>query len=161
MTDIVFKTNDPRVTLRFATEDDVPLLLEFIRRLAEFEKLSHEVVTDEETLRASLFSKRQVAEVVLAYRDEEAAGFALFCHNFSTFLGKPGIYLEDLYVVPEQRSHGIGGILLSFLARLAADRGCGRLELSANNYYIILHRARKLLEQCLAKDMPADDDLLG
>lgn len=130
MTDIVFHTNDPRITLRFATEDDVPLLLEFIRQLAEFEKLSHEVVTDEKTLRASLFSKRQVAEVVLAYRDEEAAGFALFCHNFSTFLGKPGILLEDLYVVPAQRSHGIGGILLSFLARLATERGCGRLELS-------------------------------
>jgi len=130
MTEIVYTTDDPRITLRFATEDDVPLILDFIRQLAEFEKLSHEVVTDEETLRASLFSERQVAEVVIAYRDDKAAGFALFFHNFSTFLGKPGIYLEDLFVVPSQRSHGIGGILLSFLAKLAADRGCGRLELS-------------------------------
>jgi GNAT superfamily N-acetyltransferase len=130
MTEIVYITDDPRVTLRFATEDDVPLLLDFIRQLAELDKLSHEVVTDEETLRASLFAERRVAEVVIAYRDAEPAGFALFFHNFSTFLGKPGIYLEDLFVVPAQRSHGIGGILLSFLAKLAADRGCGRLEWS-------------------------------
>jgi GNAT superfamily N-acetyltransferase len=130
MTEIVYTTDDPRITLRFATEDDVPLILDFIRQLADFEKLSHEVVADEETLRASLFSERQVAEVVIAYRDSEAAGFALFCHNFSTYLGKPGIYLEDLYVVPAERSHGIGGILLSFLAKLATERGCGRLELS-------------------------------
>ena len=130
MTEIVYTTDDPRVTLRFATEDDVTLLLDFIHQLAEFEKLSHEVVTDEETLRASLFAKRRVAEVVIAFRDGEPAGFALFCHNFSTYLGQPGIYLEDLFVVPAHRSHGIGGILLSFLAKLAADRGCGRLELS-------------------------------
>ena len=128
MTEIVYTTDDPRVTLRFATEDDVPLILDFIIQLAEFEKLAHEVVADEETLRASLFGERKVAEVVFAYRDDEPAAFALFFHNFSTFLGRPGIYLEDLYVVPKHRSHGIGGILLSFLAKLAVERGCGRLE---------------------------------
>ena len=104
------------------------MILEFIKALAEYERLAHEVVTDEETLRLSLFGNRRVAEVVIADYCDEPAGFALFFHNFSTFLGKPGLYLEDLFVRPEYRGKGIGQDLLSCLARIALNRGCGRLE---------------------------------
>jgi GNAT superfamily N-acetyltransferase len=121
-------TSDPKTVLRFATVDDVGLILDFIRQLADHEKKAHEVVTDEDQLRQSLFGERRVAEVVIASYEGEPAGFALFFHNFSTFLGRPGIYLEDLFVIPKLRGHGIGKILLSFLARLAVERGCGRLE---------------------------------
>lgn len=117
---------DPRI--RFATEEDVPLILTFVRELAEYERLAHEVVADEESLRDSLFGERRVAEVLLGYVEDEPAAFALFFHNFSTFLGKPGIYLEDLYVRPEHRGSGIGRAMLAHLARLAVQRGCGRLE---------------------------------
>lgn len=116
------------VATRFATAEDTPLILSFIRELAEYEELSHEVVTTEEVLRASLFGERPFAEVLLTFVEDEPAGFALFFHNFSTFLGKPGIYLEDLYVRPEHRGAGAGRALLSYLARLAVERGCGRLE---------------------------------
>lgn len=118
----------PEVDIRFATKDDVPLLLGFIKELAEYEHLSHEVSATEETLRESLFGERRVAETLLAHSGGEPAGFALFFHNFSTFLGKPGIYLEDLYVQPEFRGSGIGRTLLVHLARLVEERGCGRLE---------------------------------
>jgi GNAT superfamily N-acetyltransferase len=121
-------TSDPRISLRFATADDAGLILDFIRQLAEYENLTHEMVTDEDQLRQSLFGERQVAEVVIASYDGEPAGFALFFHNFSTLLGKPGVYLEDLFVIPDLRGRGIGRILLSFLAKIAVDRGCGRLE---------------------------------
>jgi GNAT superfamily N-acetyltransferase len=121
-------TSDPKTVLRFATVDDVGLIFDFIRQLADYEKKSDEVVTDEDQLRQSLFGERRVAEVVIASYEGEPAGFALFFHNFSTFLGRPGIYLEDLFVIPTLRGHGIGKILLSFLARLAVERGCGRLE---------------------------------
>jgi GNAT superfamily N-acetyltransferase len=121
-------TSDPKTVLRFATVDDVGLILDFIRQLADHEKKADEVVTDEDQLRQSLFGERRVAEVVIASYEGEPAGFALFFHNFSTFLGRPGIYLEDLFVIPKLRGHGIGKILLSFLARLAVERGCGRLE---------------------------------
>ena len=114
--------------VREASEADVPLILSFIRELAEYEKLSREVVATEEDLRANLFGERPFAEVLIAERDGAPAGFALFFHNFSTFLGKPGIYLEDLYVKPEFRGGGIGKKLLAHLARLAKRRGCGRLE---------------------------------
>jgi len=127
MTDTI-ATSDPKTVLRFATADDAGLILDFIRQLANYEKLVDEVVTDEDQLRQSLFGKRQVAEVVIASYDGEPAGFALFFHNFSTFLGRPGIYLEDLFVIPALRGHGIGKILLSYLARLSVERGCGRLE---------------------------------
>ncbi|MGB3683555.1 MAG: GNAT family N-acetyltransferase, partial [Rubrobacteraceae bacterium] len=90
-----------KLEIRAAVEDDVPLLLAFIKELAEYEKLSHEVSATEEILRDSLFGERRVAEALLAYTDDEPAGFALFFHNFSTFIGRPGIYLEDLYVRPE------------------------------------------------------------
>lgn len=114
--------------IREATERDVPLILSFIRALAEYEKLSHEVGATEEDLLANLFGGRPFAEVLIAEQDEAPAGFALFFHNFSTFLGKPGIYLEDLYVKPEFRGAGTGKKLLVHLARLAKERGCGRLE---------------------------------
>jgi len=114
--------------VREASEEDVPLILSLIRELAEYERLSHEVVATEEGLWAGLFGGRPFAEVLIAEQDGSPAGFALFFHNFSTFLGKPGIYLEDLYVKPELRGAGIGKKLLGHLARLAKERGCGRLE---------------------------------
>jgi GNAT superfamily N-acetyltransferase len=120
----------PELEIRPGTEDDVPLILSLIRELAEYERLSHEVVATEEMLRDSLFGERRAAEVLLGHLDDEPAGFALFFHNFSTFLGRPGIYLEDLYVRPEFRGAGVGRAMLVRLARLARERGCGRLEWS-------------------------------
>jgi GNAT superfamily N-acetyltransferase len=114
--------------LRSATREDVPLIAELIRGLARFEKLEEEVVMTEELLAAGLFGDRPYAEVVVAEDDGRPVGFALFFHNFSTFLVRPGIYLEDLFVLPEQRGRGIGRMLLAHLARLAVERGCGRLE---------------------------------
>ena len=114
--------------IRAATSDDVPLILRFIRGLAEYERLAHQVVATEDGLRETLFGPRPYAEVVIAEDGGQPAGFALFFHNYSTFLGRPGIYLEDLYVLPEMRGRGIGRALLSHLARLAVERGCGRLE---------------------------------
>ena len=120
----------PEPEIRSATEDDVPLILTLIKELAEYERLSHEVVATEEALRDSLFGERRVAEALLGYLGGNQAGFALFFHSFSTFLGKPGIYLEDLYVRPEFRGAGVGRALLVHLAGLAKERGCGRLEWS-------------------------------
>jgi GNAT superfamily N-acetyltransferase len=117
-----------RAEIRPATEDDVPIILSLIRELAEYERLSHEVVATEGLLRESLFGERRGAEVLIACCKGAPAGFALFFHSFSTFLGRPGIYLEDLYVKPEFRGRGIGRALLAHLARLAKGRGCGRLE---------------------------------
>jgi GNAT superfamily N-acetyltransferase len=106
----------------------VPVIAELIRGLARFEKLEQEVVMTEELLAAGLFGDRPYAEVVIAEDDGRPVGFALFFHNFSTFLGRPGIYLEDLFVLPEQRGQGIGRMLVAHLARLAVERRCGRLE---------------------------------
>lgn len=117
----------PGLGLRFASENDVPLILEFIKGLASYERLLDEVSATEEILAESLF-KRKAAEVIIAEYEGVPAGFALFFHNFSTFLGKPGIYLEDLFVKPEFRGKGIGKTLLSFLAGLTLERNCGRLE---------------------------------
>jgi GNAT superfamily N-acetyltransferase len=111
-----------------ATERDVPPILGFIRELAEYERLSHEVSATEETLANSLFGERPAAEVLLGYVGGGPAGSALFFHSFSTFLGRPGIYLEDLCVRPEFRGRGVGRALLVYLARLAKERDCGRLE---------------------------------
>lgn len=119
-----------KTTLRFATADDISEILKLIQALAEFEKLSHEVTATEDLLKQNLFSERKMAETVLAEQDGRVVGFALFFHSFSTFLGKPGIYLEDLFVLPEMRSQGIGMMLLSKLAQVALERGCGRLEWS-------------------------------
>jgi GNAT superfamily N-acetyltransferase len=115
--------------LRFTEVSDVPLILEFIRGLAEYEKMLDQVVATEEALAESLF-EHKMAEVIIGEYHNEPVAFALFFHNFSTFLGKPGLYLEDLYVKPEMRGKGIGKIMLSFLAKLALDRKCGRLEWS-------------------------------
>ena len=116
------------VNIRSAIQGDVPVIAQLIRGLARFEKLEHEVVMTEDLLATALFGKRQYAEVLLAEDEGQAVGFALFFHNFSTFLGRPGIYLEDLFVMPEHRGKGIGRLLLASLARLAVERGCGRLE---------------------------------
>lgn len=116
------------LVLRPATESDVPLILRFIRELAEYERLAHACVATEESVRETLFGARRYAEVILAEHDGEAAGFALFFHNYSTFLARPGIYLEDLYVRPDRRGSGIGKALLARLAAIALERNCGRLE---------------------------------
>lgn len=110
--------------------NDTGLILEFIKALAEYEKLPHEVVATEEVLKETLFGERHVAEVIIAYVDSTPVGFALFFHNFSTFVGRPGIYLEDLFVKPEYRGQGIGKALLQYIARIACDRNCGRFEWS-------------------------------
>lgn len=122
--------NIPNCRLRFAGREDLPVILSFIRELAKYEKLLHEVEADEAVLEQNLFGEKPYAEVVLAEYEDKQVGFALFFHNFSTFLGRPGIYLEDLYVQPDYRGRGIGGELLAFLAHLAVTRGCGRLEWS-------------------------------
>src|SRR5580658_1086311 len=111
-----------------AVESDTPAILEMIRGLAEYEKLDHLVVATEGKLRDSLFGSRPAAEVLLGYLDDECAGMALFFPNYSTFLGQPGLFLEDLYVKPHLRGKGVGLALLQHLARIATDRGCGRLE---------------------------------
>ena len=116
------------ISIRQATPHDVPLVLEFIRELARYERLEHEVSASEAELGEALFGKRPYAEVVFACSDGKALGFALFFHNFSTFKGRPGIYLEDLYVRPEARGRGIGRQLLAHLARTAVERRCSRLE---------------------------------
>ena len=115
------------LTFRFAEECDTPLILEFIRELADYERLLDQVVADEATLRDQLFEKHH-AEVLFALEDGAEVGFALFFHNFSTFLGRAGLYLEDLYVRPAFRGRGYGKALLSRLAAIAVERGCGRLE---------------------------------
>ena len=119
---------DQSIRIVPATEQQIPLILELIRGLAEYEKLGHEVVATEESLRTSLFGARPDAEVIIAYAANEPAGFALFFHNYSTFLGRRGLYLEDLFVKPPYRGRGVGRALLQHLARLAVDRGCGRFE---------------------------------
>jgi len=125
---VIESTKNNAVSIRPAREDEVALVLQFVRELAEYEHLLHEVVATEESLRASLFGARRYAEVVFACLDEEPVGFALFFHNFSTFLGQPGIYLEDLFVRPNVRGKGVGQALLRWLAAEAVHRGCGRLE---------------------------------
>ena len=116
--------------MREAVESDVPLILQFIEGLAEYEKLRHNCVATEEKLRATLFGQHAAAEVLIASVGDEPAGFALFFHNYSTFLAQRGIFLEDLFVLPAARGHGVGNALLSSLAKLAIDRDCGRLEWS-------------------------------
>ena len=114
-------------TYRFANENDCGLILEFIRALAAYEKMSDQVVATESLLREWIFEK-QKAEVIFACEDGKEVGFALFFHNFSTFLGRAGIYLEDLFVLPEYRGKGYGKGLLRKLAQITEERGCGRLE---------------------------------
>jgi GNAT superfamily N-acetyltransferase len=116
--------------IRRATERDVPVILSFIRQLAEYERLSHEAVMTEDMLRESLFGSRPAAEVLLGYFGDRPVAFAVFFHNFSTFLGRSGLYLEDLFVIPEMRGKGFGRALLVELAKIARERKCGRFEWS-------------------------------
>jgi len=129
-------TNIIELSLRFATPDDIPVILEFIKELADFEKLSHEVVATEKMLKKSLFGERPMAEVIIADYLSKPVGFSLFFHNFSTFLGRPGLYIEDLYIKPEHRGMGIGKTILKYLAKLAVERDCGRLEWWVLNWNI-------------------------
>jgi len=115
------------LTFRSATEQDTGLILQFIRALAEYEKMLDLVVADEAVLEEQLFRKKN-AEVIFAMEDGKEIGFALFFHNFSTFLGRAGLYLEDLYVCPERRGKGYGKAILKKLAAIAVERGCGRME---------------------------------
>jgi GNAT superfamily N-acetyltransferase len=119
-----------RFRIEPATERDLSLILRFVRELAAYEKLAHEVSATEEILRASLFGARPAAEVVIGHADAEPAGFAVYFQTFSTFLGRPGVYLEDLYVSPQWRGRGLGRRLLAHVAGVAVDRGYGRMEWS-------------------------------
>jgi GNAT superfamily N-acetyltransferase len=118
------------ISIRFATPDDLPLIADLIRGLAEYEKLAEEVRFDEALLGTKLFGPRPYAEVIIGELDGKAQGFALFFHNFSTFEGRPGVYLEDLFVQPEARGGGLGKALLARLAAIALERDCARLEWS-------------------------------
>jgi GNAT superfamily N-acetyltransferase len=113
-----------------ATESDIPLILSFIKGLAQYEGLAHEVAATDESLRELLFGPRASAEVVIAYSGTEPVGFAVFFHNCSTFLGRSGLYLEDLFVLPEWRGRGLGRALLRYVAQIAVTRDCGRMEWS-------------------------------
>ena len=124
----------PKLQILPASEPDVPLILELILALAEYEKLAHCVTATEERVRETLFGANRAAQVVLARYDDECAGFAVFFQTYSTFLAQPGIYLEDLYVKPHLRGRGIGLALLKHLARIAAARNCGRLEWGVLNW---------------------------
>jgi GNAT superfamily N-acetyltransferase len=117
-----------------ATARDVPLILSLIKALAEYERLADEAVATEAGLRDSLFGPQAGAEVAIAYEGEEAVGFAVWFHSYSTFLGRAGLYLEDLFVVPQWRGRGIGRQLLAYVARVAVARGCGRMEWSVLNW---------------------------
>ena len=114
--------------IRPATENDIALIMTFIRALADYERMTDEVAATEDGLRDALFGTRPAAECLLAFYDDQPAGFAVYFQNFSTFLAKPGLYLEDLFVKPEYRGRGIGKALLLHLAKVANQRGCGRME---------------------------------
>ncbi|MFN8769846.1 MAG: GNAT family N-acetyltransferase [Neisseriaceae bacterium] len=116
------------ITIRFATEEDIPLILSFIKELAKYEKLLDQVTATEQKLRETLFNNKKYAEVIIASINNKVAGYALFFHTFSSFLSKPGLYLEDLYIKPEFRKQKIATSILIYLANLAVDRGCDRFE---------------------------------
>jgi GNAT superfamily N-acetyltransferase len=126
----LIKTPIKDFTIRFATEKDVTLILHFIKQLAEYEKLLYEVEATEQLITKYIFGDEPRAEVIVGEYKKEPVGFALFFHNFSTFLGKPGIYLEDLFINSESRGKGFGKAMLTFLAKTAEERDCGRLEWS-------------------------------
>ncbi len=136
------------VSIRPAEPADVPVVADLIRQLARFEKLEHEVVLTEELLKAGLFGARPYAEAVLAEEDGGAIGFALFFQSFSTFLARPGIYLEDLFVLPDHRGRGVGRALLAHLAQIAVERECGRLEWAVLNWN---HEAIRFYERLGAR----------
>ena len=120
----------PRLEIRSATKSDVPVILSFIKKLADYERLSHEMVATEGMLRKTLFGRQRTGEVAIGYYKKEPVGFVLFFPNYSTFLGQPGLYIEDLFVDESHRRRGFGRALLLYVARLASERGCGRLEWS-------------------------------
>jgi GNAT superfamily N-acetyltransferase len=122
------------LTIRPATVVDVPVILELIRALATYERAPDEVTATEEGLAEVLFGQNRAAEVLLAFENDQAVGFGVFFHNFSTWLGRPGLYLEDLFVRPEHRGKGYGRALLVHLAKIARDRGCGRMEWAVLNW---------------------------
>ena len=126
----VVPTDLPGFAIRHAEAQDVPLIRSFVAKLADYEKLAHELEATEESLRAAMFGPHRYAEVIFGEAHGRAVGFALFFHNFSTFVGKPGLYLEDLFVDPEARGRGYGKALMAYLAQLAVQRGCGRFEWS-------------------------------
>lgn len=127
MDEKIIKTGVKDFTIRLASEDDVGIILGFIKGLAEYEELANEVVATEEILHESLFVQG-AAEVIIGEYQARPVGFALFFHNFSTFQGRPGLYLEDLFILPEMRGRSFGGAMLSYLAKTALDRKCGRFE---------------------------------
>jgi GNAT superfamily N-acetyltransferase len=131
---MVSSTNLPNFQIRPATKADVPIIFSFIKKLADYERLSHEVVATEKILHETLFGRRRTAEVAIGYFKKQPVGFVIFFHNYSTFLGRPGIYLEDLFVDEAFRRRGFGGALLRYVARLAKERQCGRLEWSVLNW---------------------------
>lgn len=137
------------IVFRNATREDLPLIVKFIRDLAEYERLAHEVRATEEMLAKNLFGPRPYAEVIFAVIDSTEAGFALYFNNFSTFLGKPGIYIEDLYVMPEYRGNGVGRALLRHIASIAVKNGFGRVEWWVLNW----NPARKFYEKIGAESM--------
>jgi len=120
----------PELKIKFATKSDTATILKFIQLLAKYEKLSHEVTATEEDLKKNIFSDNSNVEAIIGTINNEPVTFAIFFHNFSTFLGKKGLYLEDLFVLPEFRSKGFGKKMLKFLAKLALERNCGRFEWS-------------------------------
>jgi GNAT superfamily N-acetyltransferase len=123
-------TSVPHFDIHAATKADVSIILSFIKKLADYEHLSHEVVASEETLRKTLFGRRRTAEVAIGYFNREPVGFVLYFHNYSTFLGRPGIYIEDLFIDEAFRRRGFGTALLCYVAGVANERRCGRLEWS-------------------------------
>jgi GNAT superfamily N-acetyltransferase len=135
--------------IRKADENDIPSIQKFIVKLAEFEKLSDQVIATEQNLRENIFGKKPYAEIIIAEIDKRAVGFALFFHNYSAFLGKPGLYIEDLYVNPEYRGEGVGKMLIAHCAKIAKERDCGRLEWSVLKW----NPARRLYDKLNAKAM--------
>ena len=124
----------PDFEIRSAVIEDVPLILSFINKLADYEKLAHEVVVEEQSLRQTLFGPEKTAEVAIGYSHNLPVGFVIFFHNYSTFLGRPGLYIEDLFVDQSYRRQGFGTALLRYVAGLAVERNCGRLEWSVLNW---------------------------
>ena len=122
------------VELRFAQKADVPLILDFIREIADFERLSHEVTATVESLEEAFFGAPNSPEVVLCFLESQPVAYAVFYHNFSTFVGKKGLYLEDIYVKPEHRHSGVGRRIFKFIAKVAVERNCGRMEWAVLNW---------------------------